>query len=69
MNTHNICFINKIRTHITQESLNTPLRKSSAHIPLKCALVRKVFYYFFFSSNFENFSAPCSNWVEYGRCY
>ena len=70
MSTHNICFykvvevfkwvvtiyacIKKIRTHITQASLNMPLRKSCAHITLKCALIRKIFYYTF-SSNFETF--------------
>ena len=72
MSTHNICFyklmkviqmnttiyacIKKIRTHITQASLNMPLRKSSARISLTCALIRKIFYYIFFfiSSNFEN---------------
>ena len=28
--------------------INTLLRKSSAHISLKCALIRKIFYYIFF---------------------
>ena len=40
--------------------------KSSAHIPLKCALIRKIFYSHFFFSNFEKLKHTVGYFVEYG---
>ena len=53
MSTHNICFYKENQN--TKASLNKLLGKSSRYIPLKCALIWKMFYFifFFFFSNFE----------------
>ena len=59
MSTHNICFYKENQN--TLASLNLPLRKSSAHILLKCALIGKIFYFIFFPVILKNVSALCSN--------
>ena len=54
MSTHNICFYKKKKSEndIAKVSLNTPFKKSSAALSLKCVLFWWIFYYKF-HSNFE----------------
>ena len=63
ISTHNICFYKENQNTYRIASLNTTLRKSSVHIPLKYALIRKIFYYNFFPVILKNLSTQCSNTV------
>ena len=53
MHTHNICFYK-------DESMSH--KHPQAHTPLKCVLIRKIFYHIFFPVILKNISPQCSNY-------
>ena len=57
MSTHNIRFYkeNQITYYIST------IKYSPQKVPEKCALIRKIFYYIFFSVILKNLSTQCSN--------
>ena len=66
MSAHNILFYKENQNKYHISIIQYASKEVFADIPLKWALIRKIFYYIF-SVIWKNLSAQCSNWVEYDR--